>query len=228
MFSLASRNHWLGRGRPAQDFNQHHSQHQVGTYRRHTGTEVEGKQRRQVQLFHRLHNLSCRMVRRNLLVPDLPLVRSLCPRRIGELNMVPLARPLRAAYHRVASLHLGADRCLDSTSLHKPPKCREVNYFTIVPRLPRKLDDLFIAGSASRPAPSFSFFFRSSRRDKRSIVSAVPTGRRMGLWAYLLPSDKSLGYFRATLRVEIPIAASSSATPCCGPTCGRSPCPRRR
>ena len=93
---------------PQADFNQHHSQHQIGTYRRHTGTEVEGEQRRQIQLFHRLHHLSCRMIRRNLLVPDLPLVRPLIPRRIGELNLVPLARPPRAAYHRVSLLAFGS------------------------------------------------------------------------------------------------------------------------
>ena len=133
----------LARSRPAcADFDEHHGQHQIGAYRRQAGTEVEGEQGRQIQLFHRLHHLSCRMIRRHLLVPNLPLVRPLIPRRLGETNLDPLARPPRAAYHRLASLHLGADRYLDLTSLHKSPKCREVNFFTTMPPLPKKLDGL--------------------------------------------------------------------------------------
>jgi len=33
-------------------------------------------------------------------------------KRVGESNLGPLARPRRAAYHRLASLHSGADGCL--------------------------------------------------------------------------------------------------------------------
>ncbi|MBN2579582.1 MAG: hypothetical protein JXB10_11380, partial [Pirellulales bacterium] len=40
------------------------------------------------------------------------------------------------------------------TSLHKSPKCREVNYFTTMPPLPKKLDCLFSTGwSEHGPVP---------------------------------------------------------------------------
>jgi hypothetical protein len=57
---------------------------------------------------------------------------------------------------RMASLHLGADRYLQLTSLHKLPKCREVNYFATMPPLPRKLDCLFTPGETE---PKYHFLF---------------------------------------------------------------------
>ena len=128
------------------------------------------------------------MIRRHLPIPNLPFVRLLTPRRLGELNLGALARPPHAAYHRVASLHLGADRCLDSTSLHKLPKCREVNHSPTVPRLPGKLDDLCNGGALSSGGNPFekpSSPCPRSRPAEReaSIITLVieMTGQQFGI-----------------------------------------------
>ena len=123
------------------------------------------------QVFHRFHHRSCRMIRRHLLIPNLPLVRPLIPRRLGETNLAPLARPPRAAYHRLASLHLGADCYLHLTSLHKFPKCREVTLFATMPPLPTKPDGLLT------PGRSFLRFRQGTKQRLPTPLFLIPVCR---------------------------------------------------